>query len=168
MKPITLYEERLSKQFAPPLAVLEIPKIGLEVPVFDATDDLTLNRGVRGYGSGAPGPGGNVSIAGHRDGFFQGLKDIVVGDRIELRMPARTETYQVDQIRIVKATDVQVLEPRSVPTLTLVTCYLFYFIGNAPQRYIVRVTAPDDAFNRKASIPPNAGLGKITNKEKTR
>jgi sortase A len=168
MKRITLYEDSLSKQFAPPLAVLEIRKIGLEVPVFDGTDDLTLNRGVgRITGTARPGLGGNVGIAGHRDGFFRCLKDIVVGDRVELRTPTRTETYQVDQIRIVKPTDVQVLDDRSVPTLTLVTCYPFYFIGNAPQRYIVRATASDDALNRKASIQPNAALGKIKNQEKT-
>jgi len=169
MKRITAYEESLSKQFAAPLAVLEIPKISLEVPVFDGTDDVTLNRGVgRITGTARPGYGGNVGIAGHRDGFFRGLKDVVVGDRIELKTPARTETYRVDQIRIVKPTDVQVLEDRSIPSLTLVTCYPFYFIGNAPQRYIVRATTADDSFNRKASIQPNAALGKIKNQEKTR
>ena len=169
MKRITAYEESLSKEFAPPLAVLEIPKIGLEVPVFDGTDDVTLTRGVgRITGTARPGQGGNVGIAGHRDGFFRGLKDVAVGDRIELQTPTRTETYQVDQIQIVKPTDVRVLEDRDVSTLTLVTCYPFYFIGDAPQRYIVRATASDDAVNRKASIPPNAALGKIQNQEKTR
>jgi len=168
MKRMTAYEESLAKQFAPPLAVLEIPKIGLEVPVFDGTDDLTLNRGVgRIAGTARPGQGGNIGIAGHRDGFFRGLKDVVVGDRMELRTPARTETYKVDEIRIVKPTDVQVLADRGVPTLTLVTCYPFYFIGNAPQRYIVRATAPDDSLNRKASIQAGSMLAKIKNKEKT-
>jgi sortase A len=169
MKRITAYEESLSKQFAPPLAVLEIPKIGLEVPVFDGTDDVTLNRGVgRVAGTARPGQRGNVGIAGHRDGFFRGLKDVVVGDRIELETPTGTETYRVDQTQIVKPTDVQVLEDRGVPTLTLVTCYPFYFIGDAPQRYIVRATASDEAFNRKASTQPNLALGKIKNKEKIR
>jgi len=168
MKRITAYEESLSMQFAPPLAVLEIPKIGLEVPVFEGTDDITLNRGVgRITGTARPGQGGNVGIAGHRDGFFRGLKDVVVGDRLELKTPVRTETYKVDQVRIVKPTDVQVLENRSVATLTLVTCYPFYFIGNAPQRYIVRATALDDPFNRKASIQPDPALGKTNKKEKT-
>jgi len=164
MKRITAYEESLTKQFAPPLAVLEIPKIGLEVPVFDGTDDVTLNRGVgRISGTARPGQGGNIGIAGHRDGFFRGLKDVAVGDRIELKTPARNVTYKVEQIQIVKPTDVRVLQDRGVPTLTLVTCYPFYFIGNAPQRYIVRGTASDDPFNRKASIQPNAALGKIKN-----
>jgi len=139
MKRITAYEDSLTKQFAPPLAVLDIPKIGLEVPVLDGTDDLTLNRGVgRIVGTARPGQGGNVGIAGHRDGFFRCLKDVVVGDAIELKTPKGREVYKVDQIRIVKPTDVEVLENRGVATLTLVTCYPFYFIGNAPQRYIVQ------------------------------
>ncbi|HXJ92717.1 MAG TPA: class D sortase [Terriglobia bacterium] len=168
MKRITAYEDSLSQHFAPPLAVLEIPKIGVEVPVFDGTDDLTLNRGVgRIIGSGRLGQGGNVGIAGHRDGFFRGLKDVVVGDQIELRTPHRTETYRVDQIRIVAPTDVDVLKDRGIPTLTLVTCYPFYFIGNAPQRYIVRATASGEGLNGSASDPPQAAIGKIKKEEKT-
>jgi sortase A len=167
MKRITAYEESLKQQFAHPLAVLEIPKIGLEVPVFDGTDDLTLNRGVgRIIGTARFGKGGNVGIAGHRDGFFRGLKEVVVGDQIELRTPPRIESYKVDDIRIVTPTDVQVLEDRGVASLTLVTCYPFYFIGNAPQRYIVRAVALDEAVGRKASVPPNAAVGKIKNQER--
>jgi len=136
--------------------------------VFDGTDDLTLNRGVgRIAGTARPGQGGNLGIAGHRDGFFRGLKDVGAGDQIELKIPGRTEVYQVDDVQIVKPTDVQVLEDRGVPTLTLVTCYPFYFIGNAPQRYIVRARATDEGFSRKASVPPNAAVGKLKNQEKT-
>jgi sortase A len=167
MKRISAYEDSLTVRFAPPLAVLDIPKLGLEVPVFDSTDDVTLNRGVgRIIGTARPGQGGNVGIAGHRDGFFRGLKDVVVGDRIELKTPARTETYKVAEIRIVRPSDVDVLAEGSSPTLTLVTCYPFYFIGNAPQRYIVRATAFDDVLNRKASFHPEATLGRIPKQEK--
>ena len=138
---ITAFGKNLSKQFASPQAVLEIPRIGLEIPVFDGTDGLTLNRGVgRIVGTARLGQGGNLGIAGHRDGFFRGLKDVVVGDRIKLETPGREETYEVEQIQIVKPTDVQVLEDHSVPTLTLVTCYPFYLVGNAPLRYIVRAS----------------------------
>jgi sortase A len=161
LKRITAYQESLTEHFAPPLAVLEIPKIGLEVPVFNGTDDLTLNRGVgRILGTASVGRGGNVGIAGHRDGFFRGLKDVQVGDRIELQTAKGTETYRVSDIEITVPTDLQVLAERGLPTLTLVTCYPFYFIGNAPKRYIVRATASDDAFNRKASNQPNAAVGK--------
>jgi len=111
------------------------------VPVFDGTDDLTLNRGVgRIIGTAKVGDTGNIGIAGHRDGFFRGLKDISVGDEIDLTMTTQKTIYLVDQIEIVSPSDVQVLGPRSAPSLTLVTCYPFYFVGDAPQRFIVHAS----------------------------
>jgi sortase A len=147
--------------------VLEIPKLGLEVPVFNGTDDLTLNRGV-GRDCCAPSERGNVGIAGHRDGFFRGLKDIATGDRIELQTQKRTETYRVSEIRITDPTDVRVLEEQGVPALTLVTCYPFYFIGNAPQRYIVRAVLSNETLDGKAEATPNLASGRPHNQEKTR
>jgi len=136
---IRAWEESLRKDLGAPLAVLSVPKIGLEVPVLEGTDDLTLNRAV-GLIAGTPRPGedGNVGIAGHRDGFFRGLKDVGVGDEIELRTITSSHAYVVESIRIVSPDDVWVLDPTPSPALTLVTCYPFYFVGNAPQRYIVR------------------------------
>jgi len=146
MKRIAAYEESLSKDWGVPLGVLRIPKIHLEVPVLEGTDDLTLNRGVgRISGTGLVGKGGNVGIAGHRDGFFRGLKDISVGDRVELAMKEGSEIYVVDRIQIVDPQDVSVLKDRSVPSLTLVTCYPFYFIGNAPRRYIVQCSRKQES-----------------------
>lgn len=136
---IRAYEESLRRDFGAPLAVLAIPKIGLEVPVLDGTDDLTLNRAVGLIaGTSRPGGGGNVGIAGHRDGFFRGLKDVGVGDAIELRSLSGRQTYVVESIRVVTPEDVWVLDPTPSPVLTLVTCHPFYFVGSAPNRYIVR------------------------------
>jgi sortase A len=133
------YEQSLADEAAPTLAVLRIPKIHLEVPVFDGTDDLTLNRGVgRIGGTARPGETGNLGIAGHRDGFFRGLKDLGVGDEIALDTPDATELYRVSEVTIVDPSDVGVLDPTTEATVTLVTCYPFYFVGAAPKRYIVR------------------------------
>jgi sortase A len=135
------YQESLHKPSGAALAVLAISKIGLEVPLLEGTDGLTLNHAVgRISGTARPGGPGNMGIAGHRDGFFRGLKDLALGDRIELRTPAGTDYYDVDQIRVVDPNDVDVLKPRTAPSLTLVTCYPFYFIGSAPQRYIVHAS----------------------------
>jgi sortase A len=61
--------------------------------VFNGTDDLTLNRGVgRIAGTARVGASGNLGIAGHRDGFFRGLKDVQTGDTISLVTKAATET----------------------------------------------------------------------------
>jgi sortase A len=135
---VRAHQSPADRQSRVPLAVLKIPKIRLEAPLFDGTDELTLNHGVgRIAGTAHLGNPGNIGIAGHRDGFFRGLKDVGVGDAIELKTRQGTSTYIVDQIQIVSPRQVEVLRPTSVPSLTLVTCYPFYFIGSAPQRYIV-------------------------------
>jgi sortase A len=135
------YEESLEHDFGLPLAILRIPKIDLQVPLLEGTDDLALNRGVgRIIGTARPGELGNLGIAGHRDGFFRGLKELGQGDTIELDTLTATDIYRIDEITIVTPQDVQVLEHQAVPTLTLVTCYPFYFVGHAPKRYIVSAT----------------------------
>lgn len=135
------YWASLERAVDPPLAVLRIPKIGLEVPVLSGLDEDALNRGVGWIpGTAAPGAFGNVGIAGHRDGFFRGLKDVRVGDSLELQTPHSQEHYIVDAIEIVTPDRVSVLGPRAARSLTLVTCYPFYVIGHAPQRYIVHAS----------------------------
>lgn len=135
------YENALSQQVAPPLAVLRIDRLHLEAPVLEGTDDMTLNRGLgRIEGTAQFGENGNVGIAGHRDSFFRSLRDIKLGDRIALEVPGKTETYIVDKVEIVDPRNVSVLRPDSKPAVTLVTCYPFYYIGSAPKRYIVHAT----------------------------
>lgn len=156
---IKAWEESLRKDTRTPLALLTIPKVGIEAPVLEGTDDLTLNRGV-GLIEGTPRPGeaGNSGIAGHRDGFFRGLKDVGVGDTMELLTLSDRRTYVVEWVRIVPPTDVSVLDPTPSSALTLVTCYPFYFVGSAPERYIVRAverdTPPDGTSAVRPSPPP--------------
>jgi sortase A len=140
-KRIAGYEKSLAVFSAPPVAVLRIDKVHLEVPVLEGTDDFVLDRGVGHIaGTVSPGEEGNSGIAGHRDGFFRVLKDVSPGDIMELVTVGRTETFVVEEILIVDPHDISVLAPRPFPTLTLVTCYPFYYIGSAPQRYIVRAS----------------------------
>ena len=137
-KRIQAYKNSLSQHFSPPLAVLRISRFQLTVPVFEGTDDLTLNRGVgRIAGTAQPGELGNVGIAGHRDGFFRVLKDIQIGDLIELLVNNRTLVYKVRSVEIVDPSNTEVLQNADESELTLVTCYPFYFVGSAPQRFIV-------------------------------
>ncbi len=156
-KRIRAYNESLSHVFGTPLAILKIPKIHLEVPVLEGTDDVTLDRGVgRIVGTAHPGQPGNLGIAGHRDGFFRGLKDIAPGDEIKLVLPDSVATYVVDQITVVTPQDVSVLQPGPVSSLTLVTCFPFYFIGSAPERYIVSASLRADAHPAVAgNVRPN-------------
>ena len=152
-KRIQAYKDSLLMKMEPPIAVLSIPKIGIEVPVFDGTDNVTLNRGAgRIAGTADPDGTGNIGIAGHRDGFFRGLKDIRMGDQIKLSALKSTFVYAVDNVVIVAPTDISVLRPGSHPSLTLVTCYPFYFVGDAPQRYIVHASLMDNPPSSSSSL----------------
>ena|ERR1017187_4293115 len=139
------YQANLGKPIES-LAILRIPTLHLEVPLLEGTDAVTLNRGVgRIAGTSLPGQEGNIGIAGHRDGFFRKLKDIRNGDAIELVTTSGTEVFVVDQIRITSPADVSALRPRAKHSLTLVTCYPFYFVGPAPSRYIVEASLKGQA-----------------------
>jgi sortase A len=137
-KRVSAYKESLTEKADRPLAVLRIPKIHLEAPVYNDTDELTLNRGVgRIVGTAPLGAPGNLGIAGHRDGFFRGLKDLAPGDEIALVRTGQSDTYVVEKIQIVSPDDVSVLNPTQGASLTLVTCFPFYYVGSAPQRFVV-------------------------------
>ena len=136
---IVAWRKAAGEPAATPLAVLRIPRIRLEVPVLPGTDDRTLDRAVGHIDDTAlPGADGNSGIAGHRDGFFRGLKDIAEGDVIELETTQVKEIYRVERTWVVDPEDVSVLDPTPTRAITLVTCYPFYYIGPAPRRYIVR------------------------------
>jgi LPXTG-site transpeptidase (sortase) family protein len=136
---ITDYHDALKVNAAPPLGVLTITKLEIQVPIYNGTDEFNLNRGVgRIKGMAKMHEEGHLAISGHRDGFFRGLKDIQVGDDILVQSTYGVEIYAVSAITVVPKNDVSVLEPTSEKTLTLVTCYPFYFVGHAPERYIVK------------------------------
>jgi sortase A len=135
---ITGYKESLNEKKDLPLGLLRIPSLHLEVPIFDGTDEVTLNRGIgRIEGTSRIDGNGNIGLAGHRDGFFRVLKDIQLGDSVELVLSDKTEKFGVDQTQIVTPDDTQVLAQTLTPTLTLVTCFPFYYVGSAPKRFIV-------------------------------
>lgn len=141
-KRVAEYEESLKVEAGPPLAVMTIDKLNIQVPVYNGADDFNLNRGVaRIKGTAAIDAGGNLGIAGHRDGFFRGLKDIEIGDEIELQTARGMVSYTVSSVVIVDPSDVSVLAQTQEPTITLVTCYPFYYVGHAPKRFIVKATA---------------------------
>jgi sortase A len=153
-KRVQAYQSRQTGNLEAPLGVLKISSIGLEVPVLEGTDELTLNRAV-GHIDGTPVPGkeGNIGIAGHRDGFFRGLKDVHQGDYLDLYTERGNTRYVVDEIRIVPPQDISVLAPRQKSSITLVTCYPFYFVGSAPLRFIVQASTKE-SNNMKESGQP--------------
>lgn len=129
---------------SPPAALLRIRRVGLEVPVYADATERNLNRGAGLIaGTSAPDGGGNTGIAAHRDGYFRVLADVVMGDVLELETHSGQRRYRVTELSVVEPTDMSSLDATDVSTVTLVTCYPFYFAGPAPHRYIVRAVAVD-------------------------
>jgi sortase A len=121
---------------------IEIPRLGISAVVAHGVEKGTLSRAVGHIpGTSLPSEGGNVGLAAHRDTFFRALQDVKISDSIRLVMPHSTYVYRVQGTSIVRPEEVGVLEDTPLPTLTLVTCYPFDYLGSAPYRYIVRARA---------------------------
>jgi sortase A len=120
------------------LGRIDIPRLGVSVAVLQGATSQTLRLGVGHIkGTALPGKQGNIGIAGHRDTYFRALKDIRRDDEIQLQSADGITRYEVDSIQITSPSDVGVLALTAEPSLTLVTCYPFYYIGAAPKRFIV-------------------------------
>jgi sortase A len=122
-----------------PLGRIEISRIGIAAMVMEGIDKATLRHAVGHFPRTAlPGQPGNVAIAGHRDTFFRGLRDVRLDDEITLTTLQGSYRYRVDSTLVVEPREVWVLKDTGGATLTLVTCYPFNFVGPAPRRFIVR------------------------------
>jgi sortase A len=117
---------------------LQIPRLNLSVMVREGADEGTLRQAVGHIpGTALPGKLGNVGLAGHRDTFFRSLRNIRADDEIQVETTHGSYRYLVKSTKIVTPRDVSVLEASGGDTLTLVTCYPFYYVGSAPKRFIV-------------------------------
>jgi len=130
---------RMGGREGAPLGRIEIGRIGLAAMIMEGIDSKTLRRAVGHFpGTALPGQQGNVAVAGHRDTFFRALRHIRKDDEITVTTLKGFYRYRVDSTRVVEPEDIAVLDDSDDAVLTLVTCYPFYFVGSAPQRFIVR------------------------------
>jgi sortase A len=121
------------------LGQMEIPRVGISVMVLEGDSDSILRRAAGHLESTAiPGQPGNVAIAAHRDTFFRALRNVRDQDVITLITLTGTYRYQVDSVEVVGPNATEVLADSPQPTLTLITCYPFYYVGPAPNRFVVR------------------------------
>jgi len=121
------------------IGLLDVPRLGLSVMVVEGSGTAALRRAAGHIpGTALPGEPGNVGISAHRDTFFRPLRNIRQNDVITVSTPLGEYRYRVVSTRIVSPADVEVLDPTDSQILTLVTCYPFYFVGSAPDRFIVR------------------------------
>lgn len=136
---------RLAANGAPAIAaVLRIPQLETTIPVFKSTTETAMTLGAGHLSDTTTLTGeGNIALSSHRDGAFRILKDVKKGDAITLDTTAGVRTFIVKKLFIVEPSEVSVLAPTPTTTLTLITCHPFYFVGNAPRRYIVQAELAD-------------------------
>jgi len=142
------------------LGRIEIPRLHVTSVVREGVGAMTLSVAVGHIpGTALPGQTGNMAIAGHRDSFFRGLRGIEKNDVIRVDTPRGSYTYRVEGTEIVDPQDVAVLQPSPSPELTLVTCYPFYYVGSAPERFIVKareVTQGSDSTSASQKVANQA------------
>jgi sortase A len=122
-----------------PIGRLVIPRLHVRAMVGEGTGEDTLSLAAGHIPSTAlPGEPGNVGVAGHRDTIFRALRNVRKNDVILFETRRGTFSYRVSEMKIVKPTQVSVLNASDARELTLVTCYPFQYIGSAPERFIVK------------------------------
>ncbi|MDH5606962.1 MAG: class D sortase [Anaerolineae bacterium] len=124
---------------------IEIPRININAPVVMGDGWEQLKQGVGQHiGSVNPGQKGNLVLSAHNDIFgelFRHLDQLQSGDEIIIFTNVRSYTYVIDvETEIVEPTFVQVMDPTSKPTVTLISCYP-YLVND--KRIIVRATLVD-------------------------
>lgn len=128
------------------IGLLYIPKLDRDLPIIEGTNPEELDRGVGHYlGTAFPGQKDQIVLSGHRDTVFRNFDQLVIGDTFVLKLPYGTFEYEIFDTEIVSADDTTVIRstaPEEI--LTVTTCYPFYFIGNAPDRFIFYAKPVDE------------------------
>ncbi len=112
------------------MGYIEIPSIGVSLPIYHGVEDTVLQIAI-GHIEGTSLPVGGIGthcvVSGHRGlpsaKLFTDLDKLVEGDVFLLRVLDEVLTYEVDQIHIVEPHEVDLLNISETEDLcTLVTC----------------------------------------------
>ncbi|GKU82777.1 class D sortase [Niallia sp. NCCP-28] len=130
--------KQISYQEGEKIGTLYLPTAKKAIPIFEGTTDAILKKGAGHFSSSfLPGEKNNSIFSGHRDTYFRVLKDLQIKDLLYIQTKTGKFYYKIRKMEIVSADDQRVFTPKSRGILTLTTCYPFYYIGDAPKRYII-------------------------------
>jgi len=106
---------------------IQIPAIGVDAPIVQGDGWEQLKKGVGQHvGSADPGQNGNAVFSAHDDVFgeiFRDLDQLKPGDQIVVFTTQQQYVYVITGSQIVPPTQVEVMNPTSDATVTLITCY---------------------------------------------
>jgi sortase A len=112
---------------------MQIPAINVDAPVVQGDSWEQLKKGVGQHvGSADPGQAGNAVFSAHDDVFgeiFRYLDKLQPGDKILVFTAQQQYLYIVSGSQIVSPTQVEVMNPTSDATVTLISCYP-YMVDN--------------------------------------
>lgn len=121
-------------------ATIEIPKIGVDLPVYFGDTMELLKKGV-GHSSGSyfPGEGGSIIYMGHNSkDVFRRFGELQIGDEITVKANYGEFNYEIYDMQIVEETETDKLPiQKDEEKLMVYTCYPFVNIGYTTQRYVV-------------------------------
>ena len=145
---------RVVERLGAPIGMIDIPRVGLSAVVSLGDDRATLAKGAGLLAdTSRPWAGSNTAIAAHRDGVFRPLSRIRKGDEIVVRTARGTFRYRVRSTQVTTPDDLSLLSPTRTPTLTLITCYPFRYVGPAPKRFVVQADRVNPAKTKRATSP---------------
>jgi len=124
------YERQLSFNSSGNMGYIDIPKIGVQLPIYHGVSDEVLQTSIghmKETSLPVGGKGSHCVLSGHRGlpsaRLFSDLDKLQEGDTFTLSVLYETFTYEVDRIRVVEPTDLTELKIYPKEDLcTLVTC----------------------------------------------
>ena len=121
-------------------ATIEIPKIGIKLPVYYGDTLEILKKGV-GHSSGSyfPGEGGSIIYMGHNSkNVFRRFSELQIGNEIKVTTTYGEYNYKIYDMKLINENETDKLPIQDEKEILMVyTCYPFNNIGYATQRYVV-------------------------------
>ncbi len=122
------------------LGTLELPKIGVSMPLLEGVSLTVLDHGPGHWpGTALPGHLGNVVIGGHRtshDRPFRHIDQLVAGDEMILTTSEGRFVYHVTSTEVVKPDAIRIIDQTSAFTATLFACHP---VGSTKERFVVHL-----------------------------
>jgi sortase A len=124
----------------PQVGSIEIPKIGLSLPLFRGVNLATLDQGPGLWpGTAAPGQLGNTVVAAHRvshGGPFRKIDKLAPGDEVRFTVDGVTTIYVMVSDEVVVPEGIHIIEQTPAYTATLFACHP---PGSTKFRYVVKL-----------------------------
>lgn len=113
-------------------------KNGKRVAIYNNPSDYNMDRGIgKLINNAVLNESGNSILLGHRETGMYELRNVEVGDIIEIETDEKKVKYKVENTYVTEKDDPYPYKSTSDLRITLITCYPFIYNGNAPKRFVV-------------------------------